>query len=92
MSVTRVQAMVSGRVQGVGYRYFAKHVAEQLGVVGTVRNSYDGHVEVIAEGELSAIESLMKELRRGPLHAEVTEIQTAFSEPTGAYHRFEAIS
>ena len=92
MSVKRVQAVVSGRVHGVGYRYFAKHVEEQLGVVGTVRNSQDGHVEVIAEGDETAIDTLMKELRRGPAHAEVTEVQTAYSEPEGGYAGFEAIS
>jgi len=92
MSVKRVQAVVSGRVHGVGYRYFAKHVAEQLGIAGTVRNGPDGHVEIIAEGDESAIDSLLKELRRGPAHAEVTEIQTAFSEATGSYSGFEAIS
>jgi acylphosphatase len=92
MGVVRVQAIVSGRVQGVGYRYFAKHVAEQLGLVGTVRNGHDGHVEVVAEGEESAIDSLMKDLRRGPLHAEVTEVQTAYSDATGNFSSFEAIS
>ena len=47
----RVQARVSGRVQGVGFRYYADHVAEQLGLAGTVRNTADGGVEAVAEGD-----------------------------------------
>ena len=47
----RVQARVSGRVQGVGFRYYADHVAEQLGLAGTVRNTADGGIEAVAEGD-----------------------------------------
>ena len=50
----RVQARVSGRVQGVGYRYYAAHVAGELGVVGTVRNLSDGGVEAVGEAETAA--------------------------------------
>ncbi len=91
MSIKRVQALVSGRVQGVGYRYFATHAAEQLGVVGTVRNSADG-VEAIAEGEESRLDEFLSALRRGPHAAEVTELSTAWDEPTGEFSEFTAIA
>jgi acylphosphatase len=92
MSIKRVQARVSGRVHGVGYRYFATHAAEQLGVVGTVRNSADGGVEAIAEGEESTLDEFLAALRRGPHAAEVTELSTAWDEPTGEFSGFMAIA
>lgn len=88
----RVQALVSGRVQGVGYRYFAAHVAGELGVVGTVRNTVDGGVEAVAEGEEASLHEFLKSLRHGPHAAEVTGISTAWSEPTGEMAGFTAVS
>jgi len=92
MSTKRVQAIVSGRVHGVGFRYFAAHVADKLGVVGTIRNISDGQVEAIAEGEEEALSHFLSELRKGPAKADVTGIYTAWSEPAGDFERFEAIS
>ena len=88
----RVQAQVSGRVQGVGYRYFAAHVAGQLGVVGTVRNLADGGVEAVAEAEEASLHEFLRALRHGPHAAEVTEIATAWDEPTGEFSNFAAMS
>ncbi len=67
----RVRAVVSGRVQGVWYRESCRREAERLGVVGWVRNSPVGSVELEAEGEPSAVESLLDWARRGPARAEV---------------------
>lgn len=92
MSRKRVQAIVSGRVQGVGYRYFAAHVADRLGVVGTIRNIPDGQVEAIAEGDEESLNHFLSELRKGPARADVTGIFTAWSEPAGNFLGFEAIS
>lgn len=61
-----VRVRVSGRVQGVGYRWFAQRQATSLGLTGYVRNLPDGEVEVVAQGERSALASLVEELRRGP--------------------------
>lgn len=92
MSVKRIQAIVSGSVQGVGYRYFAAHAAHRLGVRGTVRNLPGGQVEAIGEGEEAALLAFFEELRRGPSAAHVTDITAAWGEPTGVFERFEAIS
>lgn len=62
---------VSGRVQGVGYRYFAQRVAIDLGVHGWARNLDDGRVEVLALGTATQLEDFEGELRVGPVHAEV---------------------
>lgn len=88
----RVQARVSGRVQGVGYRYYAAHVARDLGVVGTVRNLADGGVEAVAEAEEVTLHEFLKSLRHGPHAAEVTEVATAWAEPTGEFANFAAIA
>jgi acylphosphatase len=92
MSVKRVQAIVSGQVQGVGYRYFAAHAAHRLGVKGTVRNLPGGEVEAVAEGEESALQDFLDELRRGPSAASVDDLTAAWGEPTGRFDHFEAIS
>ncbi len=62
---------VSGRVQGVGFRFFAERTAVSLGVGGYVRNLSDGRVEVYAIGGTEQMESLRDALRRGPRMAAV---------------------
>jgi acylphosphatase len=66
--------LVRGRVQGVGYRWFARRAAERFDVVGYARNLAGGEVEVQAQAEESALESFKQELQRGPHGARVTEV------------------
>jgi acylphosphatase len=68
---------VSGRVQGVGYRYFAAYTAEQLGIAGYVKNLPDGRVEVYAIGTGDQLREFAEELRRGPTLANVSDIAEA---------------
>ena len=63
--------LVTGRVQGVGYRYFVLREAERLGVAGFARNLSDGRVEVVAEGSEDVLGELETRLRRGPSFASV---------------------
>jgi acylphosphatase len=63
--------VVSGRVQGVGYRYFVLREAATLGVSGYARNQADGSVEVVVEGGSDALADLEARLREGPAFAEV---------------------
>jgi acylphosphatase len=65
---------ISGRVQGVGYRYFALGVAERLGIAGYAANLSDGRVEVYAIGTPTQLQTLLEELRRGPRGALVEKI------------------
>ena len=67
--------VVSGRVQGVGYRYFVLREASALGVRGFARNLPDGSVEVVAEGGSEALADLEARLREGPGFAEVTGLE-----------------
>jgi acylphosphatase len=67
--------LVSGRVQGVGYRYFTVRAARELGLRGWVRNLSDGRVEVCAVGAARKLIHLEGELRLGPLRAEVRSME-----------------
>lgn len=70
----RVHLLVSGRVQGVGFREFIRRTAHQLGVGGWVRNLAGGQVEVVADGERPALEALVSAVSRGPAGALVRDV------------------
>jgi acylphosphatase len=72
---------VSGRVQGVGFRYFTQDAAEELRISGYVRNRRDGRVEVFAIGTLQQHAQLRLALERGPRFASVSEVQEEDSAP-----------
>lgn len=74
---------VSGRVQGVGYRYFVLRAAERLSVSGYARNLPDGAVEVVAEGDERALAALEEELGRGPSFARVEHVGREEIAPRG---------
>lgn len=85
----RLQAVVSGRVQGVGFREFVRHEAATRGICGYVRNSDDGQrVEVVAEGEDRPLDELMQALHAGPRFARVERVEAQFSEPSLGFSRF----
>ena len=79
---------VKGRVQGVGYRFFAIRAAHRLGVVGSVKNLPDGSVEALAEGSAEAVAEFRAELWRGPAYAHVTAVDEADVKPSGRYQSF----
>lgn len=70
-----VRLLVSGRVQGVGFRAFAQRQADRLGIDGWVRNLPDGRVEALAAGEETAVAAFIDALRRGPLIARVASVE-----------------
>ena len=75
--------LVQGRVQGVGYRYFALRAAEELGVSGFARNLPDGSVEVVAEGTDTALAELEARLRAGPSFSRVSNVERSALAPRG---------
>ncbi len=83
------RAVVRGRVQGVGFRYHAIRHARTLGLRGVVRNTDDGSVEVIAEGDSGSLASFAAWLRRGPVGAHVRDLQITPVPPTGSYQDFD---
>jgi acylphosphatase len=70
----RLHVVVRGRVQGVGFRWFARKTAERLGLAGWVKNLADGSVEVVAEGDQSALDAFRQALRSGPRGAAVDAV------------------
>jgi len=74
---------VRGRVQGVGYRYFALQQARGLGVTGFARNEPDGSVQVVAEGSQDALETLEERLRQGPAFSAVSSVEREPIESRG---------
>ena len=81
-------ARVTGRVQGVGFRYTCKEAAEQLVVKGWVRNTDDGNVEVWAEGSEEVLTHFTQWLHRGPPRARVDSLDVSPQTPSGAFHGF----
>ncbi len=67
--------VISGRVQGVGFRWFVLRAAQRLGVTGWARNLWDGGVEVMGQGTLSMLHDFEKELHMGPLLGNVEKVE-----------------
>jgi acylphosphatase len=80
--------LVSGEVQGVGYRFFAQRAAARHQVAGYVRNLPDGRVEVLAEGSIESVEGFKHDLAAGPAHGRVEQVDELNVEPTGSYNSF----
>ena len=84
----RLEAVVIGVVQGVGFRWFALEAAGRLGLRGWVANRADGAVICVAEGPRPVLEALLRELARGPISADVERVIPAWMPATGRLGRF----
>lgn len=80
--------LISGRVQGVGFRWFAHDAALREGVTGWVSNLPDGRVEAYVEGDDEVVARVERALRQGPRGARIDEVQVDTEEPTGALRDF----
>lgn len=80
--------LISGEVQGVGYRYFAQRSSAKHQVRGYVKNLPDGRVEVLAEGSSAAVEDFRHDLAAGPSHSRVTVIEEIVLDPSGLFPTF----
>lgn len=81
MGETAAQWLISGQVQGVGFRWFAARHAEQLGLRGWVRNLRDGRVEVVAVGDPDRLMELERLLVAGPRSASVEHVEKLAVQP-----------
>lgn len=79
----RMTVLVSGEVQGVGYRAFVRRHAKDLDIAGSAENLADGRVEIIAEGHPDDLEQLLHQLKRGPAHAEVQNTDVTWADASG---------
>ena len=81
--------VVTGRVQGVGFRWYTHDVAAREGIHGWVRNLADGSVEVVAEGDRESVDRLETSIRRGPAQARVADVETEEMPPAHRVTGFE---
>jgi acylphosphatase len=86
MAVTK-RLLVTGRVQGVGFRFYMQRKARELGLTGWVRNCRDGSVEAVIQGAPEAVELMIAWARRGPPSAVVSEVRV--TNATGDFDTFE---
>lgn len=80
---------IHGKVQGVGYRFFATRVARRLGLKGSIQNNRDGTVDAVVEGEQSVIDEWLEQLREGPRYAEITKIDQETKDFSGRLGDFD---
>jgi acylphosphatase len=87
--LTARRIVVSGRVHGVGFRFFVDEAARREGLRGWVQNLPDGRVEVLAEGDEESVERLERQIRRGPPAARVDRVDAHPEPPAGDLRGFE---
>jgi acylphosphatase len=89
--VKRLECEISGRVQLVMFRDFARRKARAWGLAGTVENLSNGNVYVVAEGDEKALALFLEDLKKGPLFARVTNVREKWLEPTKEFKDFKII-
>jgi len=89
MGKARAHIYITGRVQGVFYRSFVRTKAQLLNLKGWAKNTMDGCVEIVFEGETEDINSAIEECRRGPPHAQITDLRVEWEKPRGEFNEFE---
>lgn len=87
-STWQLQAVIEGSVQGVGFRAFTAEAAQRRHITGWVRNTYEGKVEIFAQGSRSNLEDFLKIIRSGPSLSEITNVICSWSEGSPEYKSF----
>ena len=91
MGIIAVKFIVSGRVQGVGYRWFVLNAAQGLDIKGTVKNNVDGSVEVIAQSTPANIENMKLQLSKGPSFSRIDTIKESSQNANNNLIEFKII-
>lgn len=86
--ITRIHAIVKGRVQGVGFRAYTQRHAVFYELTGWVRNRWNGTVELVAEGRKSNVEQFLQMIGRGPFHGTTQDVIVDWIDPTGEFKSF----
>jgi len=84
----RAEIIAEGLVQGVGFRYFITRNAEDLGLLGYVKNLYSGEVQTVVEGEKSKIDDLHNKIKSGPSHSQVKKTSIVWRENLDEFDQF----
>lgn len=87
MERTAKRLQITGRVQGVGFRFYLQRKARELGLAGWVRNCRDGSVEAVVQGGAEAVDTMIAWARRGPPSAVVADVRV--TDASGEYLGFE---
>ena len=87
----RAHVYISGRVQGVGFRWSTQHQAQDLGLMGWVRNLWDGRVEAVFEGPEAAVRQAVAWCHHGNSPARVAEVKVSYGAPTGEFKAFRIV-
>ncbi len=88
MYLVRAHLYISGRVQGVFFRYETCRLAKKLGVTGWVKNLSDDRVEAVFEGENETVQRLIRFCHHGPSAAKVTNVEIRYEPPKGGSQNF----
>lgn len=88
MEQFRAHVLVSGRVQGVSFRYYTVQEAEAAGVSGWVRNLWDGRVEAVFEGDKESVERMVAWAKNGPPSARVEEVEVEWQDAISEFDNF----
>jgi acylphosphatase len=88
LKMKAVYIIVSGLVQGVGFRYFVVRKARELGLNGFVKNRYEGDVEIVAEGNLGMLNQFIEELKVGSISSDVRDVKVEWIGLTGTFNGF----
>ena len=88
MATRCAHVFISGRVQGVNFRWFTQRKAQELGLTGWVRNLWDGRVEAIFEGDEKAVQEAVRWCHTGEPPARVENVDVNYEKPTGEFKRF----
>jgi acylphosphatase len=88
MADSRAHAYISGRVQGVSFRYYTYHEALKRGLRGWIRNLQDGRVEAVFEGEKGAVQKVLEWSEIGPPGAHVDGVEVEWQEPSDSLTGF----
>jgi len=91
INLSSVKIVVSGRVQGVGFRYFIARIASDLGLKGYVKNLFNGDVEITAEGRKEFLVELVKKAKEGPSHSNVDSCKFEWLDFKNKYDNFEIL-
>jgi len=89
MKDVRAHIIVSGTVQGVGYRFFTSRLARQMGLTGWVKNLSSGEVEIEIEGSRGLIEAFIKDMKTGNAYARVADVHVEWHPFGGKYKTFD---
>jgi acylphosphatase len=85
----RAHVFYSGRVQGIGFRYTAQNIAEDLGIHGWVKNLEDGRVEIVAESEEKNLKEFLDKISKGPLGRYIKDVDVAWEKPSKEFNDFD---